>query len=254
MGAVAESFLPPRISQRLLRLAENGRHDQWSVDRDIDWSVKERLPVWISRRHAGIAVSQLYHGELATARMCRRLLRETDDPLVRRCLSLQLEDELRHAAAYRRYLARFGGVAPMEPALARALGLAGRGPVGILGTVVAFHIVAEGELLRLQERLVGFFPCPLLRRISKLVSRDEARHVAFGRLYLEAWIADLPPHRRTELYHWVRRIWNDCVQATLAAGGGRGPIIQWFVRRWLGQAWRRHETTLGRLGITAALN
>lgn len=251
MDAAVDSLPPPRVSQRLARLVENGRDDQWSIERDIDWSIKERLPVWISRRHAAIAISQLYHGELATARMCRRLLGETDDPLLRRCLELQLADELRHAAAYRRYLQRFGGVTPMEPALERALDLAGRGPLGVLGTIVAFHIVAEGELLRLQERLVGFFPCPLLRRISKLVSRDEARHVAFGRLCLEAWTADLPPHRRRELFHWVRRIWADCVEATLAADGGRGPVIQWFVARWLGQAWRRHETTLERLGIAA---
>ena len=252
MGAVGQSALPPKVAERLRRLAENGSADQWCVDRDIDWSRRERLPLWISRRHAAIAISQLYHGEMATARLCHRLLGEVEEPLLRRCLTLQMGDETRHAEAYRRYLERLGGVMPIEPALARALDLAGRGTLGTPGTVMAFHIVAEGEVLRLQERLAGFFPCPLLRQVSRRVARDEARHVAFGRLFLEARVADLSAERRAELYHWARRIWDDCAQATLAGGAGRGPIIQWFVVRWLGGSWPLHEIALGRLGIAPA--
>ncbi|MDJ0609281.1 MAG: ferritin-like domain-containing protein [Kiloniellales bacterium] len=252
MGAAGHSALPPKVAERLRRLAENGTADQWCVDRDIDWSRRERLPLWISRRHAAIAISQLYHGEMATVRLCRRLLGEVEEPLLRRCLTLQIGDEARHAEAYRRYLERLGGVMPVEPALARALDLAGRGTLGTAGTVMAYHIVAEGEVLRLQERLAGFFPCPLLRQVSRRVARDEARHVAFGRLFLEARVSRLSVERRAELYDWARRIWVDCTEATLAAGAGRGPIIQWFVVRWLGGSWRRHEIALGRLGIAPA--
>ncbi len=167
MGAAGHSALPPKVAERLRRLAENGTADQWCVDRDIDWSRRERLPLWISRRHAAIAISQLYHGEMATVRLCRRLLGQVEEPLLRRCLTLQIGDEARHAEAYRRYLERLGGVMPVEPALARALDLAGRGTLGTAGTVMAYHIVAEGEVLRLQERLAGFFPCPLLRQVSR---------------------------------------------------------------------------------------
>ena len=193
---------------RLERLAANARLGQWSIDTAIDWDQTRRIPFWISKAQVRKAVSQLYHGELATSRLCALLLKELDQAPARRCVEMQHRDEERHAEAYRLYLEPIGGVAPMDANLAQALNTALDGPFGTLGAMVAYHVVVEGEVLRIQGMLASLVPCPLLKRINRLVARDEARHVAFGRIYLGTAVADLTPERRRQLGSWIQGHWS----------------------------------------------
>ena len=48
--------------------------DQWSIEHDIDWQLPIRTPIWFRRRTYIKAISQFYHGERATQRVCNRLL------------------------------------------------------------------------------------------------------------------------------------------------------------------------------------
>jgi hypothetical protein len=216
------------LTERLVRLAANGRAAQWSAEHDIDWHLDVRPPPWLARDDAAVALSQLYHGEVATARAC---------------LALQMEDETRHASVYRRYLDRLGGVAAIDPVLAAAW----RGSA--LGTMVAFHVVVEGEALRIQEGLVRLFRCPLLQQINRRIARDEARHVAFGRLYLGARVAELPSRERREIYRWVKRLWSESATATLRNLQGRGGVARVFLQGWLRCGWARHARTLAAVGL-----
>ena len=238
-----------RTLERLARLATNARAGQWSAAEDIDWHPEPCLPLWITHAQLRGAISQLYHGEIATGQMCRRLLSNLEPGPARDCMAFQLADEERHAEAYGRYLDRLGGIAPMEGSLASALDAATEGPAGTLGALVAFNVLVEGEVLRLQDTLAQFLPCPLLREINRLIARDEARHVAFGRIYLTEALAALSPDSRGRLYDWVHGLWHDASQTALAKRS-QNVAVRRVVKQWLGNGWSHHEAALTRIGLT----
>lgn len=238
----------PATHVRLRRLAANARDGQWSAAEAIDWRPAPKLPFWMTREQVRAAVSQLYHGEVATSRMCRALHDAIEPGPARDCLALQFEDETRHAAVYARYLARLGGIAPLDPTLDRALEAARSGPFGPLGAILAFNLVLESEVLRVHGALARLLPCPLLTGINRLVARDEARHVAFGRLYLATAVAQLPAEARCELRRWIHAIWRDSAEAALARPS-RGGAARRALRRWLLGGWRHHEAALRQIGL-----
>jgi len=232
----------------LAGLAAKARAGQWSVADDIDWRHPPRLPLWITRDQARAAISQLYHGEIATSRMCRALLGDFAPGPARRCLEFQIADETRHAEAFERYLEALGGVAAMDQHLAWVLEAASRGPAGPLGTMVAFHVVVEGEVLRMQDSLTRLLPCPLLKQINRRVARDEARHVAFGRIYLSAALAELSENARDQLYGWLHELWRRTTELAVAESVGSG-TARWILRAWLSGGWRHHAAALQQIGL-----
>ena len=238
--------------ERLARLAATAAAGQWAAEEAIDWARMPRVPPWVSRPAVRFALSQLFHGEEATARLCENLLAEVAWPEARRCLTFQIEDERRHAAVYRRYLEGLGGVAPVDAALAGSLRAAADAPSGPLGAMVAYHVVIEGENLRLQERVTRFLPCPLLRQINRRIARDEARHLAFGRIYLAGRLAALPGEDQRALLAWLRRLWGEAAEAALRNRGHGNLLVRRFLEAWLRRGWSRHEAKLRQLGLAPA--
>lgn len=234
------------------RLAKNARRGQWSAEEAIDWGLGPRLPIWMTREKARGAISQLYHGEIATSRLCRDLLDVVEAGPAADCLRLQIADETRHAAVYERYLARLGGVAAINQSLDEALEAARSGPFGPLGAILAFHLVLESELLRVHGSLAQLLPCPLLKQINRLVARDEARHVAFGRLYLADLVAGLSDDARRSLHGWIYGLWRETTEGALATTK-RGGLAQSALQHWLQGGWRHHEATLRQIGLTRGL-
>ena len=251
--ADARGLQSQRRPERFARLASKARAGQWSATHDIDWRDPPRLPLWITRDQARAAISQLYHGEIATSRMCQALLSEFEPGPARQCLEFQIKDELRHAEVFKRYLVPLGGVADMDGNLACALDAAGSGPAGPLGAMVAFHVVVEGEVLRVQDSLTRLLPCPLLKQINRRVARDEARHVAFGRIYLTEALADLSSDARGRLYDWVYGLWRETTSLALAKDTGSG-AVQRILRNWLRGGWRQHEAALQQIGLATGLD
>jgi len=238
-----------RRSDRLERLALNGLRGQWSAEQAIDWDLSVRLPAWLPREDVAKAMSQLYHGEVATGRLCRRLLAEVAEPEARSCLELQIADESRHAAVYMRYLERLGHMAPVDSAFEAVLedGLAWSGSA--LGMVVLFHVVVEGEALRLLDGVSRILPCPLLRQINRRISLDEARHVAFGQIYLRDRVAELPEDERRRIYYWVRELWTGYSRATFSTQSEWNGMMRRLFQGWLRQGWERHMATLAEIGL-----
>jgi hypothetical protein len=193
-------------------------------------------------------VSQLYHGEIATSRICRAWAKDLEPGPVRQCLEIQIEDELRHAEAYERYLDPLGGVDEVDGALAWALDAMLGGPAGAIGTMVAFHVVVEGEVLRVQDSLARLLPCPLLDQINRRVARDEARHVAFGRMYLTEALADLSADDRDRLYRWLHDLWHETTRRTLSQRTGSWAMRR-SLRKWFEGGWRHHAAALRQIGL-----
>jgi hypothetical protein len=217
----------------------------------IDWSVAPVRPRWATHRAYVEAVSQLLHAERLTGRACSHLARALPEPAARRFIESQARDEARHAHMYDRYLARLGDVAPMDEALESALDGALRWRDSIPAMMVAFNVVLEGEAVHLHGAAARVFPCPLLRRIATAVGRDEARHVAFGRIYLTRALAGLDEEERRAIYRDVEALWRAIARPS--AGDGRGgAILRRAWRGYMAARWRTHCRAFERIGLIRA--
>jgi hypothetical protein len=242
---------PHDLADKLDALTANGLYGQWYAETALDWEQDVVVPIWMSNDVYISAISQLYYGEMATLRMCCRLVSELAEPQARRFLQTQIADEFRHARVYEGYLKRLGGIAPMHASveLARETGFAWTGSYH--GIIVAFHVMLEGEALRAQERFATSFPCPLFRQINKKVSRDEARHIAFGKIYLRDRLAALPQDERFEIFRWVRSIWGECVHAAMDHYQIPGVITPRMRRNWMDSRWQKQIKALADIGLVA---
>ena len=235
--------------KRLATLTENGRRATEAGDGGIDWTAAPAAPAWMPTRSYVTAISQLYYGELATIAMGERLTDAVDHPTERDFIRTQIADERRHAAYYRRYLSRLGMIGEIEEGVAMAYSgaLAWRGPYH--GTVVAFHVLLEGEGLCIQQLYGRWFSCPLFRQMNALIARDEGRHVAFGKLLLKETLGRLSFEERLAIYRWVRALWLDCAGAIQA----EVPRAVAFLLGddWATERWRRQCQTLRAVGLIA---
>ncbi len=230
--------------------------DQWSPEIDIDWQLAVRYPFWFRRRTYVKTISQFYHGERATQRVCQRLLSEIEDPVTQAFLSYQLADEEKHEAVFARYIQRMGDIAPIEPAMARALegSLAWRGskfgsPIGLM---VSFHIIFERGALMLMERLVERFPCPLFRAISAKISADEARHVAFGMKFIQQHIAKLADEERRAIYAYVAGLWLECAAEAESRYSVPVALVARIGSNWMLENWQNQKRHLIKIGLVDA--
>jgi len=243
--------LPSQTRRRLEALAVKGERGQWSMD-DIDWSRGPQVPRWLPKRLYRSIISQFHYGERMTVDLCRRLADELGDPLLKRCVELQAKDEIRHADVYGRYLQSIGGTLDPDPALAETLSAALHHPGPPALPMLAYHVILEGEAMRTLEDLRGTFPCPLFTEISRRTARDEARHIAFGRLYLKAVIPNLSSAEKAGLMRDLREIWDACADGILAGYRVPGFFSRPLRRRWAADGWRHHAAALADVGLPQA--
>jgi len=238
--------------RRLRTLSVNAGNRQWNADRDIDWSQNIIRPNWLMRRFHAALFSQFRHGELITARFCKHLLTCSTDPGVVALLTQQIADEERHAHVYERYLRRLGNDAPLDPLMAETVDRLFLWKGSHLGLMVAVHIILEGEALRTLQALSQEICCPLFTQINTHITRDEARHVAFGKVYLKQHLADLDAEERMEIFRFVRSLWKDCAAGILTDFKVTGIISQPLRRRWVAEGWALHSRALVDIGLLEA--
>lgn len=227
-----------RFNRRLAALTAKARAAQAQGPMDVDWDRPVRRPFWLPRRVAASAITHFQRGELATARQCRALRGRLDLAATQEFLDLQAEDEQRHAQIYELYLDRLGGPTPGPLPIDRIYqqALAWRGAPQAI--VLAFHGILEGESLRMQHAIDQWLPCPLFRDISTIIARDEARHIAFGRLYLRDTLPHLPHTERLAILRWARALWMEAVGEAISSFappglvGRRGGLGGWMTAAW----------------------
>lgn len=217
----------------------------WPADDAPFWSSPAVPPRLIPRTKYRAMVSQIYHGECTTLAVCKRLIDEIPNPQAQRFLAIQAEDELRHAQMFERYLEPLGGLMPVDPGLggafARTLGW--RGPWQAMA--VAVNVILEAETIRLL-RSPYMFSCPKLKTIIEVVTRDEARHLAFGRLFVAPHLKTLSAEVRRQIYLWVLSLWRECIYTPR---GGILSLVLRFKSRPLQRLWDGHNATMCQIGL-----
>src|SRR5262249_23938452 len=107
-------------------------------------------------------------------------------------------DEARHVEVFSRYLTKLDKIYPVQPILGSILDDIIAAPQW-QAKLVGQQVILEGLALGPFSNVRAATGCELLRSILAYVTRDEARHVAFGSVYLTSSIAAMPPEERAAL-------------------------------------------------------
>ena len=214
-------------NHQLTRLYEKGKVSQWNATTDVDWTpevvwgepdpnaTEEELAMigqfigidaegspFRSMNEAERAVvgwelqawmtSQFMHGEQGALVATARLVETVPDIESKFYAANQVNDEARHVGAYARYLStklpghEYPISAPLEALLVDIM-TEKRWDITYLG----MQIMVEGLALAAFGMGNMMFNDPVIKQITDLVMRDEARHVAFGVLALKEVIPEL---------------------------------------------------------------
>ena len=204
--------------RRLSALYEKSKTAQWNVSTDIDWSHDVRFGRPLDDRlSAGVApfasapgspvprelwdsfrweyqawmVNQFLHGEQGALLTTARLVETVPDMSAKVYAAAQVADEARHVEAYARYIEEKLGVRyPINPGLQALLcDLLGdsRWDIVFLG----MQVVVEGLALAATRVASAGFGDPVITSITRLIARDEARHISFGLVALKGLYGDM---------------------------------------------------------------
>ncbi len=214
--------------QRLVRLYENAKRDQWNATSRLDWRVdvdpeSELLPdvaigiygspLWsrlthqeIRRlRHEAITwqLCQFLHGEQGALLATAQIVDTVPWYEAKMYGATQVMDEARHVEVYRRFVQeKLEHEYPVNPELKKLLDLIltdSRWDMKFLG----MQILVEGLALAAFGTMRDTTTNPLLRDLTAAVMEDESRHVAFGVLSLREFCQQVNEKERAEREDFV---------------------------------------------------
>jgi hypothetical protein len=223
----------PNLSQ-IERLVAAARHGQWSVEQVYANGARPELAMWVPRAAVVTIVGLLRAGERTAEIACRRLAMLLPAGLARDFVVLQAADESRHAAVYDRYIDLLG----LRP-----------GPFDEFEPIRA--AVNEDAAVSAHQWLARHLPCPLLRRLTRGIGRDEARHVAFGRWFTRHMTGGIPERARRADLAWARDVRARCTERIAVRMGTMSSLLSRAVPGYATQHERIQDATLEALTIGA---
>jgi hypothetical protein len=198
---------------KLEELYAKAKRAQWNADVAIDWSTPvdpggkildaERsslLKLQYFRRsskaqleafnahHSAWILSQLLHGEQGALMVAGELVAQVPDYEAKLYVASQAMDEARHVEVFSRYIRKLDKIYPAQPTLKSILADIMQTPYWQAKTV-GMQVILEGLALGTFINVRAATGCTLLRSMLSYVTSDEARHVAFGNLYLTDQVA-----------------------------------------------------------------
>lgn len=210
--------------QRLLSLYQKGKDKQWDAASRIDWDLPvdeinplglpeefnplrgsalwDRMPQKardeLRRQNCSWIFSQFLHGEQGALSVAARIVESVPDLDSKFYAATQVMDEARHVELFARFTTeKIGIIYPINDGLARLLEDAltdGRWDMPYLG----MQVLIEGLALAGFGIYRDLATNPMVKQLLAYVMQDEARHVAFGRLALKDYYAQLSPAERAE--------------------------------------------------------
>ena len=214
--------------QRLMRLYENAKRDQWNATSRLDWSVDVDphgelvpdmaigiygTPMWDRLtprererlRHESITwqLCQFLHGEQGALLATAQIVDTVPWYEAKQYGATQVMDEARHVEVYRRFVQeKLQHEYPVNPQLKQLLDTIltdSRWDIKFLG----MQIMVEGLALAAFSVMRDTTTNPLLRDLTAAVMEDESRHVAFGVLSLREFCQTVSERERAEREDFV---------------------------------------------------
>jgi len=214
---------------RLLSLYQRGKDKQWDAAKRIDWSIQvdpanvmgiseELNPIYgsaqweklsqaerdeLSHHLSSWLFSQFLHGEQGALTVAARIVESVPDMDSKFYAATQAMDEARHVELFSRFMReKVDLYYPINDDLARLLGDAlsdSRWDFPYLG----MQVLIEGLALAAFGVHRDVATNPLVKQMLAYVMQDEARHVAFGRLALRDYYAQLTDAERADREDFV---------------------------------------------------
>ncbi|WP_042366222.1 ferritin-like domain-containing protein [Streptacidiphilus neutrinimicus] len=215
--------------ERLLNLYQKGKDKQWDQVKRIDWSLEvdpydplgvpdEAMTLYgsrywdrmseadradLRRHYASWQFSQFLHGEQGAMVCAARIVASVPDMDAKFYSATQTMDEARHVELYSRFLhEKIGMLYPINDNLQSLLGDTlrdSRWDMPYLG----MQVLIEGLALAAFGMLRDTTSKPLPKQLLAYVMQDEARHVAFGRMALRDYYAQLSAKELAEREEFV---------------------------------------------------
>ena len=215
--------------QRLLDLYQRGKDKQWDATKRIDWSLPvdpahvmqtpdDLCPIYGSRQWDALSAterdelsqhlsawlfSQFLHGEQGALTVAARIVESVPDMDAKFYAATQAMDEARHVELFQRFIRdKVGMYYPINTDLAKLLADAlsdSRWDLPYLG----MQVLIEGLALAAFGVHRDIAANPLVKQVLAYVMQDEARHVAFGRLALRDYYAQLTAAERADREEFV---------------------------------------------------
>jgi hypothetical protein len=210
-------------NEKLKTLYSKAKRLQWDAEQAIDWSTPidpsrplidedrfglNQLP-FVQRMsksqqealRAHIAawqLSQFLHGEQGALMTAAALTHAVPDYEGKLYAATQTMDEARHVEVYDRYIKKLALVYPMSKGLKEVIDKTLKSDRWVK-IAIGMNMVVEGLALGAFQNMRKSTSCELLRSIVEGVLRDEARHVAFGNVYVSEAIAKMHPDDREDV-------------------------------------------------------
>jgi hypothetical protein len=226
--SVAYNWEYENTRQRLVRLYENAKRDQWDAGGRLDWSIDVDpeagllpdafigiygTPMWDKLtereirklRHEAITwqLCQFLHGEQGALLATAQIVDSVPWFEGKQYAATQVMDEARHVEVYRRFiLEKLENEYEVNPELKTLLDQIltdSRWDMKFLG----MQIIVEGLALAAFGTLRDTTTNALLRDLTAAVMEDESRHVAFGVLSLREFYEHLSEPERKEREEFV---------------------------------------------------
>lgn len=204
-------------------LYRKAKQNQWDADVQIDWSLpvdpggrlldQERMAVLkmkflqrlsksaregFNAHYSAWILSQLLHGEQGALMVAGELVAAVPDYEAKLYVASQAMDEARHVEVFSRYIRKLDRIYPVQPILKSILKDIVETPHWQAKTV-GMQVILEGLALGTFINVRAATGCQLLRDLLTYVTKDEARHVAFGNIYLTESISEMHPDDRAEV-------------------------------------------------------
>ncbi len=163
------------------------------------WQKLPKETRWeIARRGAAFMLSNFLHGEQGALMVAAQLVNAVPHMDGKFYAATQTLDEARHVEVFARYIGQLDRVYPIAPSLKELLDKT-LCVDGWMFKAVGMQVVVEGLALYTFRDMRETTREPLLKQLLTYVSRDEARHTAFGIKYLSNVVPTLEPARVAEL-------------------------------------------------------
>ena len=228
-GAARFSWEYDSGRQQLLDLYQRGKDKQWDAAKRIDWAQpvnpvrvmetgEDLVPIYgsrqweklnqterdeLSRHLSSWLFSQFLHGEQGALTVAARIVESVPDMDSKFYAATQVMDEARHVELFNRFIKeKIGLFYPVNDHLAKLLADAlsdSRWDLPYLG----MQVLIEGLALAAFGVHRDITGNPLVKQLLAYVMQDEARHVAFGRLALRDYYAELTSAERAEREEFV---------------------------------------------------
>ncbi|MEO2168973.1 MAG: ferritin-like domain-containing protein [bacterium] len=163
-------------------------------------------------------LSQFLHGEQGALMTAATLTHAVPHYEGKLYAATQTMDEARHVEVYEKYIRKLAIVYPIAPWLKDIIDTTLQADSWVK-VAIGMNMVVEGLALAAFHNMRKATSCSLLKALTEGVLRDEARHVAFGSLYVRDAIDHMHPDEREDIAQFAFEVVKVMADAN---GGMRG--------------------------------